>query len=330
MIKENVLFSDLVLPFTVVGSYQSDSVQKALEAQTRANVDFPSTGQPYVSMSASMALPYLEVVKGISIQEYYNNDKMIRILKKISPQEKDKIKESEIFKEVEDALKLKKMKNEINYFGLKAIITGPNTALREIPPVGIPDVYSGKREELLEDLANAFVEIANIMIVDDDVKILQIDEPIFSRYDDKTEIIKDEFKVMSRMFLKIKKENAETKTALHVCGEISEKLYSYLVKIEGLDILDHEFAEFPRNFNIINKNDLIDNDKCIGVGVVSNNKKEVESEEEIRSIVKRAMELYGEDRIFVKPDCGLSRISVNVADSKLIQISKVLEGIRTE
>ena len=75
-------------------------------------------------------------------------------------------------------------------------------------------------------------------------------------------------------------------------------------------------------------------DKRIGVGVVNQKLDSVEPVEEIRQRVERAVDLFGEERVFFTPDCGFATFadnpvaSASVAEAKLKAIVQARDGFR--
>jgi 5-methyltetrahydropteroyltriglutamate--homocysteine methyltransferase len=75
-------------------------------------------------------------------------------------------------------------------------------------------------------------------------------------------------------------------------------------------------------------------DRRIGVGVVNPKTELVESAEEIIAKAKRAVELFGADRIFLNPDCGFATFADNpvsssrIAEAKLSAIARCAEILK--
>lgn len=82
--------------------------------------------------------------------------------------------------------------------------------------------------------------------------------------------------------------------------------------------------------------ELIDFHKSLGLGVVNPRTTELESEAEIESAVRRALQIYTPDRLFLNPDCGFGTFSYSpvnssdVAAQKLAQIASVARRLRAE
>jgi 5-methyltetrahydropteroyltriglutamate--homocysteine methyltransferase len=75
-------------------------------------------------------------------------------------------------------------------------------------------------------------------------------------------------------------------------------------------------------------------DRRVGVGVVNQKLREVESAAEIEGRVRRAVDLLGKDRVLLTPDCGFATFADNpvtaatVAEAKLAAIVEAARGLR--
>jgi 5-methyltetrahydropteroyltriglutamate--homocysteine methyltransferase len=75
-------------------------------------------------------------------------------------------------------------------------------------------------------------------------------------------------------------------------------------------------------------------DRRIGVGVVNQKLDQVESVEEIAARARRAIEVFGEERVLLTPDCGFATFadsplaSPAVAETKLAAIARAVEVLR--
>ena len=70
--------------------------------------------------------------------------------------------------------------------------------------------------------------------------------------------------------------------------------------------------------------DLVDlGNKELGLGVVNPRTERVETAEEIRQNIERALERYGRDQLFINPDCGFATFSNRPVNSDEIALNKV-------
>jgi 5-methyltetrahydropteroyltriglutamate--homocysteine methyltransferase len=63
--------------------------------------------------------------------------------------------------------------------------------------------------------------------------------------------------------------------------------------------------------------------KKIGLGVVNPRTETLESTEEIRAAICRALQHYSPDRIFLNPDCGFETFSNRPMNSEAVAIEKL-------
>ncbi|MEM2309878.1 MAG: hypothetical protein QXV71_05185 [Candidatus Bathyarchaeia archaeon] len=96
-------------------------------------------------------------------------------------------------------------------------------------------------------------------------------------------------------------------TGTHICGRISPRLASVLLKT-SLDFLSHEFHDSPKNIEVYSPRDLRESGKILSVGCVSSRNPRIESLEEILELMLRFKD-YGDCLIFT-PDCGFRNLIV--------------------
>ena len=65
------------------------------------------------------------------------------------------------------------------------------------------------------------------------------------------------------------------------------------------------------------------NRKELGLGVVNPRTERVETVEEIRQSITRALERYPQDQLFINPDCGFATFSNRPVNSDEIALNKV-------
>ena len=121
--------------------------------------------------------------------------------------------------------------------------------------------------------------------------------------------------------------------AVHVCGVISPQLAEILLNSRAR-ILDHEYHDAPRNFDVYGRGDVEKYDKLLSIGVVSSRSGRVESVDEVKSLISKSLSLYGSHVFMFKPDCGFAALkglfktsedAYNVSISKL---KAIVEGVK--
>lgn len=197
---------------------------------------------------------------------------------------------------------------------VKGILTGPSTlahALRIATPV-----YRD-RNELILDIAQALVPEARTL-EEAGVRILQIDEPIFSTGMADLEV--------GRRAIEIITSNVGIHTCLHVCGELLD-VVDEILKMP-VSILDFEFAASQENLDTISGKEL--GDRFIGYGCVDTQEHGVESVPEILKRVEKGIEVLGQERMLVDPDCGMRMLTRDVAFRKLCNMVEAVRKARIQ
>lgn len=289
---------------TVIGSYPTpglkglEAVRRAVEDQIQVGVELVSDGQTRKDMVSYFA----DHIPGFRIKE----DKL-NITDKISSPDDSPI--------VKDLLFAKKILPEGR--ALKGILTGPVTLIssakieRSSPYQGFLD------QKLYVDMGEALRKEADLLIKTG-ISYLQIDEPFYS-----VGAPLD----LAEISIRIITENIKLPVALHVCGNITKVLHR-LVKFPGVDVLSLEFAASPGNFSAVNRSELEENGKILGVGCVNSQSNEVEAVEVIKGILDKAVSIIGSEDIVVHPDCGLKLLSPESAYNKLDNMVKATDGLK--
>ncbi len=304
------------LPTTVVGSYPTETVEEAVADQIEAGIEYVSTGQVCM-YKTNMTQPFFEAMENVKIVSLLEKD--VPLLGRISL--KGDISTIGVIEEVNQAERiLSGIKKGQGKKEVKGILTGPSTIVWAIPSFGLGSYKSHKN--LLEDLSEIITALAQEMIKKG-VSFIQIDEPIFSRY---PKLVDAGAKAVSAIC-----ENIDAKIiALHVCGELSSSLFKQLASISGIDILDHEFSEFPNNFKFIKKKILIEMEKNLGLGVINKSINQVESVEEVKELIEKGINDFGAEKIVIDPDCGLRSLERDIAKRKLGVMVEATQEIKKE
>lgn len=189
--------------------------------------------------------------------------------------------------------------------GVRAAVTGPFTLASQIyksEQVSLANSVLADRDFIrkLTDYVTSAVRFVESL----GVTLIELTEPMLSVIVGATLVMfkytGDEIAgILNRVF------QVSCLKAIHVCGPISPKLAEILLNSE-VKILDHEHSDIPRNFKIYSKDLLEKYDKYIAVGVVSSKNPRVEDISNVKNLVEKSMDIYG-DRVFAfKPDCGFA------------------------
>ena len=196
---------------------------------------------------------------------------------------------------------------------LKITITGPYT----IAEWSYNEYYKNKRD-LVFDLAKVInQEIRNL--VEAGAKIIQIDEPaLHTRKED----VKWAIDAINET---VKGINA--KLIMHICYGDYSLVAPYLNEIKvdqinfALKIYDYKPLELFKKYGY---------DKEIGVGVIDVHNKRVETPEEVAKDIKRVLDYFTPEKVWINPDCGLKLLSRKIAFQKLLAMVEGTRKVREE
>jgi 5-methyltetrahydropteroyltriglutamate--homocysteine methyltransferase len=321
---------------TVVGSYPADShspsswgekissffgshdpYQRALEIavhdQVKAGVNIISDGQ----VRGSMVEVFARSIPGMDYEEGNS-----RIIGKINPAI-NSIGASDLKKTIQIAKGLEpnfKSAAELmdgkefskGVYGVKGIITGPTTMVLSSRIEGF--YRQEERHKAIFDMAVAMKKEA-LDLQKAGAAYIQVDEPFLSTgmADLKTayralEIISKELKIP---------------LAMHVCGDLTN-VFSEILKFP-VDILDFEFAGNHTNLPLLENADL--GRKKIGLGCIDTKTNKVESTEEIHNLINKGMDIVGDKKMIVDPDCGMRMLNRESAMQKLKNMTEAVEWL---
>ena len=136
-------------------------------------------------------------------------------------------------------------------------------------------------------------------------EMIAIDEPILSVIVGSRSIFGYEEDII-RIFNDLREACGERIVGTHICGRISPKLSSILLKT-SLDFLSHEFHDTPKNIEVYQPEELRKNEKILSVGCVSASNAHVETVDEILDLMVRFRDY--DDCIIFTPDCGFRKLS---------------------
>lgn len=213
--------------------------------------------------------------------------------------------------------------------GTRACITGPFTLASYIGTKNLMTCGASK-SHIVEALAKTLGKSCR-QVSDMGINIISIDEPFLSvilgakrllySYDQEFVV-----KVLNTLI-----EEISTFSAIHVCGRITPLVKSSLLA-SNVDIIDHEFAQSPKNHEAYTKQELEQTEKMLAYGCISSANLRIETVEEITGALKNAQKLFGQ-RIIVKPDCGFGGLSglpgaYEITLTKLRNMTRAAQEIR--
>jgi 5-methyltetrahydropteroyltriglutamate--homocysteine methyltransferase len=240
---------------------------------------------------------------------------------------------------------------------VKVALPGPYLLTRLMWVECIADRVYDSREHLAEDIVRVLREELHFLLAAG-VALVQLDEPVLSEVvftgpknarsfmcgalSEKGDTAK-ELDFARTLINRVVNGLPRRRLALHVCrGNWTPDERATLAGDYGplLPVLAHVdvgtlFLELatPRAGEIEVLRDL-PSDSRIGVGVVNQKHERVEAVEEIAARARRAVELFGPERVLLTPDCGFATFADNpiasagVAEAKLRAIVAAAELVR--
>ena len=188
---------------------------------------------------------------------------------------------------------------------IKGIITGPFTLANSCV-----DLFYNDEKKLAFDFAYALGKEAKLL--QKYVDIISIDEPFFS----------NKMPEYAKELIEIITKYLTCPTTLHACGDISN-IIPDLFEIP-VDILSHEFKATPKLMDVF-KDYSFSQNLCLGA--IRSDDSRVESVEEIKNHIEKAIDYFGEKIIQISPDCGQRFLSRDIAFQKLKNLVKAGEKI---
>jgi methionine synthase II (cobalamin-independent) len=312
------------LTTTTIGSFplppSLENFKRSLEVQVEAGIDYP-------------ALPQLEDFCAIFLNDMAERGRGIERKGKdyvlTGPVESPR--EPAITRDLASASKIIK---DIGFEeGIKVQVTGPFTLSSAVKFL---DKLAMSYPDVVESFADALAYILSSIASFDVVEVVFVDEPalyyaLWYGYEEKfaIDVINRTFKGLGRGIEK----------GLHVCGDV-RGLSRVTLKL-NVDVLHHEFAGFPKNFEAYSPAELARTNKLLGIGAVTtrplDSEVKVESVQEVEELLRKSLKLYG-PRVVVAPDCGFrglaevmkSSEAMDVVFKKLRLMAEAVQRIRRE
>jgi 5-methyltetrahydropteroyltriglutamate--homocysteine methyltransferase len=196
---------------------------------------------------------------------------------------------------------------------VKGMLTGPYT----IMDWSFDEYYSSRREACLA-LAE-FVHQESLDLERAGAQYIQIDEPAASVVPDEIDLLIEAMGIVT--------QDLKTKTISHMCYGDFTTIYPRILDMP-VDQLDLEMAN--SNYTLLKVFERHPYTKEIGLGVLDVHSHRIESVEEVKEGIKRAMKQIPVERIYPDPDCGLKTRTVNEAKAKLRVLTQAVRELREE
>ena len=196
---------------------------------------------------------------------------------------------------------------------VKGMLTGPYT----IMDWSFNEYYADRRELVL-----ALAEVIHEEALDLEkagARYIQIDEPAVS--------VRPEELPLAIEAMGIVTKGLKAKTLTHICYGDFEKIYPGMLDIP-VDQIDLELSN--SNFNLLELFRKYPFTKEIGLGVVDVHSHALETKDQVKGRIKKALEVFRPEQIYVDPDCGLKTREVQEAKDKLRVVVEATKEVRKE
>ena len=194
---------------------------------------------------------------------------------------------------------------------VKGMLTGPYT----IMDWSFNEYYANRRE-----LTLALAEVLHEEAVDLEkagAQFIQIDEPAVSVRPEELPLAVEAMGIVTR--------GLGAKTLTHICYGDFEKIYPGMLDIP-VDQIDLEVSNSTQDLLELFKKYPFT--KEIGLGVVDVHSHALETKEEVKRRIEKALEIFRPEQVYVDPDCGLKTREVDEAKAKLRVMVEATKEVR--
>jgi 5-methyltetrahydropteroyltriglutamate--homocysteine methyltransferase len=150
-------------------------------------------------------------------------------------------------------------------------------------------------------------------------KYIQIDEPAISTRPDEIDLAIEAMKIVT--------QGVKAKTISHICYGDFAAIYPRILHL-AVDQLDLEFANCDfANLDVFKNPPFT---KEIAVGVVDVHSHVIESKEQVKEGIRKALEVFPTEKVYIAPDCGLKTRTWEEAEAKLRVMVQAVKEIKEE
>lgn len=333
-----------------------DAVLAALAAQEAAGVDFVTDGEQRRDNFYSFVADKLSGVRLMTLDEMLDLvedragfEEILRTLDvpaySISnPTCVDKIARRSPLA-VEELRFLRKHTNR----PVKIPLPGPYLLTRSMFVPEVTRHAYATKEDLAEDVVRVLREELSELRAEG-VEFVQLDEPVLTELvftQGKTRTFmcaalaarkdpEEELELAVDLLNRVVRDMGDLRIGLHVCRGNWSKKEETLLRGSYSPLKPHfermKVRQLVLEYATERAGDLLEFDgKELGLGVVNPRTDDVESVDEIRRTVERALKIYPAERLFLNPDCGFgtfSRRPVNTADVAKRKLAAIVEAGR--
>ena len=196
---------------------------------------------------------------------------------------------------------------------VKGMLTGPYT----ICDWSFNEYYPDRRELILALAKEIHQEVMDLEKAG--AKYIQIDEPAISTRPDEIDLAIEAMKIVT--------EGIKAKTISHICYGDFKVMYPRILDL-AVDQLDLEFANSNfANLEIFKEPKFT---KEIAVGVLDVHSHVIEKKDEVKENIKKALEVFPLEKVYIDPDCGLKTRTPEEAEEKLKVMVAAVKEVREE
>ena len=219
----------------------------------------------------------------------------------------------EIKREVPMTVEMFKYAQSLTPKPVKGMLTGPYTMC----DWSFNEYYPSRR-----DLVLALAEVIHQEVVDLEKagsKYIQLDEPALSTRQDEIDLAIEAMKIVT--------SGIKAKTISHICYGDFKTIYPKILDL-AVDQLDLEFANSNfANLDIFREPKFT---KEIAVGVLDSHSHIIEKKEDVKKNIKKALEVFPVEKVYIDPDCGLKTRTPQEAEEKLKVMVEAVKEVKEE
>ncbi|MHC1591428.1 MAG: uroporphyrinogen decarboxylase/cobalamine-independent methonine synthase family protein [Candidatus Helarchaeales archaeon] len=317
------------LSTTLVGSFPLSNTRENVERAFKFSIDVGLTYPCYPQLD-DMILQFLRPLSREVPELIINEEKIVLTDEIHLPALPVGL---EFAKIVQDYI----IKNKLEGIKPKACLTGPFTMTSSIILEGecgkglTSPIYHEPRAILHSGIVEEFARLIKRIAIEASrmgFNLISIDEPILGIMVGRKKPLHHDEDFIIKM-LDIAFSGVKGIKSIHVCGNVPPKLIEMLLQ-SSCNVLDHEFVGSPSNFKRFEKRQLEQYDKFLALGsiltkVVKKSDRvsdHVETIEWIKHHVSKGIDLYGKDRLLVKPDCGFGALRDTFGEEMAFKITQ--------
>lgn len=196
---------------------------------------------------------------------------------------------------------------------VKGIVTGPYTMC----DWSFDEYYPDRRGCVMALAKEMHKEVVDLEGAG--AQYIQIDEPAISTRPDEIDLAIEAMRIVT--------QGIEAKTISHICYGDFAVMYPRILDL-AVDQLDLEFANSDfANLEIFRHPEFT---KEIAVGVLDVHSHIIEKKDEVKANIRKALEVFPVEKVYIDPDCGLKTRTPDEAEAKLRVMVEAVKEVKEE